>query len=119
MLFVIAVLLALFVVPMPWGLVLVGVAAIVEIGESYVWMRISRRHRIKVGAETLIGSDAEVVSACRPDGQVRLQGELWAARCREGAAPGERVRVVARDDLTLLVERTSAPFGDPPPVLGR
>jgi membrane-bound serine protease (ClpP class) len=118
-LFVIAVLLALFVVPTPWGLVLVGVAAIVEIGESYVWMRISRRHRIKVGAETLIGSDAEVVSACRPDGQVRLQGELWAARCRQGAAPGERVRVVARDDLTLLVERTSAPSGDAAPALGR
>jgi membrane-bound serine protease (ClpP class) len=105
MLFVIAVLVALFVVPTPWGLVLVGFAAIVEIGESYVWMRISRRHRVKVGAETLIGSEAHVVTACRPDGQVRLQGELWAATCKDGAEPGERVRVVARDNLTLLVER--------------
>ena len=105
MLFVVAVLLALFVVPAPWGLVLIGAAAVVEIGESYVWMRISRRHRIKVGAETLIGSEAEVVSPCRPEGQVRLQGELWAARCEEGADRGERVRVLARDDLTLLVER--------------
>ena len=106
MLFVIAVLVALFVVPTPWGLVLVGVAAIVEIGESYIWMRISRRHRVKVGAETLIGSEADVVTACRPNGQVRVQGELWAATCKDGAEPGERVRVVARDNLTLLVERT-------------
>jgi membrane-bound serine protease (ClpP class) len=68
-------------------------------------MRISRRHRVKVGAETLIGSEADVITACLPDGQVRLQGELWKARCREGAEPGERVRVVARDNLTLLVER--------------
>jgi membrane-bound serine protease (ClpP class) len=105
MLFVVAVILALLVVPAPWGLVLVGVAGIVEIGESYVWMRISRRHRIKVGAETLIGSTGEVANACRPDGQVRIQGELWRARCEEGADLGERVRVVARDGLTLLVVR--------------
>jgi membrane-bound serine protease (ClpP class) len=105
MLFVVAVILALLVVPAPWGLVLVGVAGIVEIGETYVWMRMSRRHRIKVGAETLIGSTGEVATACRPDGQVRIQGELWRARCEEGADLGERVRVVARDGLTLLVVR--------------
>jgi membrane protein implicated in regulation of membrane protease activity len=105
-LFVVAVILAILVVPAPWGLVLVGAAGIVELGESYLWMRLSRRHRIKVGAETLIGSVAEVTASCRPEGQVRLQGELWRARCVEGADPGERVRVVARDDLTLLVERT-------------
>jgi membrane protein implicated in regulation of membrane protease activity len=104
-LFVVAVILAILVVPAPWGLVLVGVAGIVEIGESYVWMRISRRHQIKVGAETLIGALAEVTAACRPIGQVRIQGELWRARCQDGADPGEQVRVVARDDLTLLVER--------------
>ncbi|HEY7004162.1 MAG TPA: NfeD family protein [Gaiellaceae bacterium] len=106
MLFVVAVILAVFVVPAPWGLVLVGAAGIVEIGESYIWMRISRRHRIKVGAETLIGSLAEVVTECRPEGQVRIQGELWRARCQEGADRGDVVRVVARNDLTLLVERT-------------
>jgi membrane-bound serine protease (ClpP class) len=105
MLFLLAVIVALFVVPAPWGLVLVGVAGIVEIGESYLWMRISRRHRVKVGAETLIGSVGEVATPCRPDGQVRVQGELWRARCEEGAEPGDRVRVVERDNLTLLVER--------------
>jgi membrane-bound serine protease (ClpP class) len=104
-LFVVAVILAVLVVPAPWGLVLVGAAGIVEIGESYIWMRISRRHRIKVGAETLIGAVAEVATVCRPDGQVRIHGELWRARCEEGADPGERVRVAARHDLTLLVER--------------
>jgi membrane-bound serine protease (ClpP class) len=35
---------------------------------------------------------------------VRLQGELWRARCAEGADAGEQVRVVALDGLTLLVE---------------
>ena len=104
MLFVAAVILALLVVPAPWGLVLVAVAGIVEIGESYVWVRISRRHRIRVGAETLIGSVAEVATPCRPNGQVRIGGELWRARCEAGADPGERVRVISRDGLTLFVE---------------
>lgn len=104
MLFVGAVLLAIFVVPKPWGLVLVAAAAVVEVGESFFWVHLSRRRRIQMGAETLIGASAEVVTECRPLGQVRLQGELWRARCELGASPGETVRIVGRDSLTLLVE---------------
>ena len=104
MLFVGAVLLAIFVVPKPWGLVLVAAAAVVEVGESFFWVHLSRRRRIQMGAETLIGASAEVVTECRPLGQVRLQGELWRARCELGASLGETVRIVGRDSLTLLVE---------------
>ena len=104
MLFVGAVLLAIFVVPKPWGLVLVAAAAVVEVGESFFWVHLSRRRRIQMGAETLIGASAEVMTECRPLGQVRVQGELWRARCELGASPGETVRIVGRDALTLLVE---------------
>ena len=104
MLFVIAVILAVFVVPSPWGLVLIGVAAVVEIGETFFWIWLSQRHRAKMGAETLLGAPADVVTACRPEGQVRIQGELWRARCEAGADKGAWVRVVERDGLTLLVE---------------
>jgi membrane-bound serine protease (ClpP class) len=104
LLFVGAVVLALFVVPRPWGLVLVAVAAVVEVGESFFWLHLSRRRRIQVGAETLIGATAQVVSECRPLGQVRLHGELWRARCEAGASAGDTVRVVDREGLTLLVE---------------
>jgi membrane-bound serine protease (ClpP class) len=105
MLFVIAVILAVFVVPSPWGLVVVGVAAVIEIGETFFWIWLSQRHRVKMGAETLIGAHADVVAPCRPQGQVRIQGELWRALCEAGADPGDRVRVVERRGLTLLVER--------------
>ncbi|HEY3106059.1 MAG TPA: NfeD family protein [Gaiellaceae bacterium] len=104
MLFVGAVLLALFLLPQPWGLVLVASAAVFEIAETLFWVRFSRRWRVRAGAETLIGASAEVVSACRPNGQVRVQGELWRARCEAGAEPGERVRITGRHGLTLLVE---------------
>jgi membrane protein implicated in regulation of membrane protease activity len=104
MLFLGAILLAIFVVPEPWGLVLVAVAAVLEIGESFLWIRYSQRLRIQAGAETLHGARAQVVTACAPLGQVRVQGELWSARCDGGAEPGSTVRVVGRDGLTLLVE---------------
>jgi membrane-bound serine protease (ClpP class) len=99
-----AILLALLVLPEPWGLALVGLIAVVEVAETVFWLRLSRRWRVRAGAETLIGAPAEVVAACRPLGQVRVAGELWRARCEGGAAPGETVRIVGRDGLTLLVE---------------
>jgi membrane-bound serine protease (ClpP class) len=104
MLFIGAILLALFVLPAPWGLALVSVAAVVEVAETFFWVRLSRRRRIRAGAETLIGARAEVVAVCRPLGQVRVAGELWRARCESGAEVGDTVRIVSRDGLTLLVE---------------
>ena len=100
-----AVLLAVFVLPSPWGAVAIAVAALVEVAETAFWIRLSRRRRATVGAETLIGAVADVARPCRPTGLVRLDGELWQASCAEGADAGERVRVVGRDGLTLVVER--------------
>jgi membrane-bound serine protease (ClpP class) len=58
-----------------------------------------------VGAQTLVGKEAEVLAPCRPIGQVRIGGEIWQARCETGADAGEAVRVTGLDGLTLLVER--------------
>jgi membrane-bound serine protease (ClpP class) len=55
----------------------------------------------------MIGKTGVVVSECRPNGQIRLGGELWEARCNEGADAGETVRVTALEDLTLIVERAA------------
>lgn len=107
MLLVGAILLAVYVLPAPWGVPVIAVAAVVEVAETFFWIWLSRRARVKMGPETMIGATAEVVAACRPRGQVRLAGELWQARCEEGADVGERVRVQALDGLTLQVERTA------------
>jgi membrane-bound serine protease (ClpP class) len=56
-----------------------------------------------VGVETMVGATATVITPCRPRGQVRVQGELWDARCERGADPGELVEVVGVDGLTLVV----------------
>ena len=107
MLLVGAILQAVFVLPAPWGIPVVAVAAVVEVAETLFWIWLSRRGKVTMGPETLVGAVAEVVTPCVPLGQVRLQGELWRARCEEGAEPGERVRVRALDGLTLVVERAA------------
>jgi membrane-bound serine protease (ClpP class) len=101
-----AILLAFFVLPLEWAIPVIVVGAMVEVGETFFWLWYSRRRGAQVGAETLIGELAEVVTRCAPLGQVRLQGELWRARCDEVAERGEHVRVKALEDLTLVVERT-------------
>ena len=101
---VVALLLAFFVLDAPWDLLVVVGAIVLEVGEIVFWFWYSKRRRVQVGAETLIGRPGVVITACRPRGQVRVGGEIWAARCEVGANVGTSVRVVGRDDLTLVVE---------------
>jgi membrane protein implicated in regulation of membrane protease activity len=108
MIFILAVVVKMLWVEGPWGWVLVGVAAVIEIGESYLWIRWSRRRQVQVGAETLEGAEGIVITSCRPDGQIRVQGEIWAARCDESADPGDRVIVEVVDGLLLRVRRLSS-----------
>jgi membrane protein implicated in regulation of membrane protease activity len=104
--FLIVAVVLLLVLPWPWSLVGFVVSLVLFFGELLFWHRRVRGRRKEVGAQTLIGKAAAVVSTCRPDGQVRLSGEIWTARCDGGADPGETVTVVGRDGLTLVVERT-------------
>lgn len=108
MILLIALGLAIFVVPEAWRVPVVVVGGVVELVETAAEVWWSRRSRAQFGPETIIGSTAIVVRACRPDGQVRLRGEVWLARCAGGADAGERVRVAGREGLTLIVERDVA-----------
>jgi membrane-bound serine protease (ClpP class) len=95
----------LLILPEPWAWIAFLVTAVLGIGELFLWNRTTRRYRRAVGPETLIGREAVVVTECRPDGQVRIDGEIWAARCEDGASPGETVRVLGRNRLRLQVAR--------------
>ena len=95
----------------PWNVIAFVVLVPLWVLELLGWNRSMKRHRRAVGAETLIGKEALVTTACRPNGQVRLDGELWEARCEAGAGAGETVTVTGRDQLTLTVERTAATPG--------
>jgi membrane-bound serine protease (ClpP class) len=95
----VAILLAVFVVPAPWGVPLVVAAALVEAGEAYVLLRWSRRRRPAVGVEALVGATGVVDD----DGWVRIAGERWRAESAEPLRPGDRVEVTGVSDLVLSV----------------
>jgi membrane protein implicated in regulation of membrane protease activity len=101
----VALLLALFVVPRPWAWVLVGAAVLYETASTWLGWRWSRTRKAVVGTAALIGASALVTEDCRPDGWVRVNGELWRAHCTAGASAGELVRVVSVHGLALVVER--------------
>jgi membrane-bound serine protease (ClpP class) len=75
----------------------------IEVGEAAFWIRLSRRGRPRIGAEALVGAEGVAVDDCRPNGRVRVAGEVWRATCPEGAAAGEAVVVVRVSGLTLEV----------------
>ena len=104
MLLVGALLLAVFVLPLPLGAALVGVAIVLEVAGKVMWARVSTRDPARAGPETLIGSPARVVTPCAPYGHVRISGELWQARSHGWLVEGQDVRVRDRDGLTVLVE---------------
>ena len=106
MLFVVTLIVALLWLPSPWSYLAVIGAALVEVVEVAAFIWYSKRRRATTGAEALPGMRGTVVETCRPIGQVRVDGELWRARCEEGADPGDIVVVESLGpDLTLFVVR--------------
>ena len=76
----------------------------------YPWARIGyASHPARSGVDALLGADGIALTLLAPDapGQVRVGPERWNARLASGAnalAEGARVRVVAVQGLTLVVE---------------
>jgi len=66
----------------------------------------AQARRVTFGSEALVGGVAVAVTVLAPEGVIRLGGEQWSARSVEGpVSPGERVDVVGRDGLSLLVRK--------------
>lgn len=93
------ILLAVFVVPWPWGIFAILAGALLDIGESLAFLKWSRRRKSAVGPEALVGQKAVVATPT----QVRVAGELWEARSDAPLRVGEAVVVQAVDGLTLVV----------------
>ena len=100
----ISILLAVFVLEEPWNWVAVTAGATFEVAETSLFIWWSKRRRVAVGTETLIGRRAVVSADCMPEGQVRVAGEIWRARCAAGAGIGSHVVVREVRGLTLLVD---------------
>lgn len=104
MLLIGAVVLALIFLSWPWNFVVIVGAALGEVAEAVVGIRYTRRRRASVGVETLVGASASVISPLAPDGQVKVNGEIWEAHSEREAQAGQTVRITAVNGLTLEVE---------------
>lgn len=78
-----------------------------------------RRRAVVTGAEALAGAEGYVVSWQDSQGRVRVLSEIWRARSAAPLAPGARVKVVARDGLTVVVESAPSSFPAPHAEEGR
>jgi len=112
MIFLVCLLLAVFLpISGTWATILVIAGCVLEIGEVTILRRWSKRldktMPVAAGAETMIGETGVVVAPCRPNGTVRINGELWNARCADGADAGATVRVDALDERVLVVSPAS------------
>ena len=86
----IAGLIALLLLGVPWGVVALAAALGLEVAEYLAWRRFLRRYRLRSGPETLVGRTATVVDDCDPVGRVRLDGEFWNARAGFRSGGGDR-----------------------------
>ncbi len=68
----------------------------------------ARRRKPETGREEMVGLKGKVVQPLEPEGMIRIRGELWKARSRDGEKipAGEEVKVVGVEGLMLIVVRS-------------
>jgi membrane-bound serine protease (ClpP class) len=66
----------------------------------------ARRRQVVTGTAALIGLPGRIIGWTGSEGEVLVQGERWRARGTQALQPGQSVRVIDRDGLTLLVQAT-------------
>lgn len=67
----------------------------------------ARRRPLATGTAVLIGLPGRTLSWTGGEGEVLVQGERWHARSVRPLQPGQAVRVIDRQGLTLLVEEAT------------
>jgi len=96
--------------PLDVAMPIYGIVALTS-GALYWLIVRSMRQTPLIGAESLVGAEAEVVSKVNPGSAaqylVHSQGELWSARSSDILEIGETVRVAALRGISLIVERWS------------
>jgi membrane-bound serine protease (ClpP class) len=100
---IIALLLAIFLIPWPWGVLVVVAALGLEVLEIRWGLRLARG-RSQVGIETLVGKRGRAATDLEPRGQVFIDGARWAARSSRAVRSGTTVEVREVHGLELYVD---------------
>ena len=81
---------------------LIAGGALIEIAEIAVWLR-WRKVAPRSGVEMMVGMTGVALTDCDPEGQIKVKGQIWKARCADGVVAGTTVRVTAVNGLKLDV----------------
>jgi membrane-bound serine protease (ClpP class) len=99
---IVALLLALFLLPLRFGIAVVIGALVLEVFEIRWGLRLARA-RSSTGVEALVGQRAEAATDLDPTGQVMVHGERWQARSSRAVESGTTVEIDAVHGLELAV----------------
>jgi membrane-bound serine protease (ClpP class) len=86
----------------PWRIAVIVVLGAIEVFEVMLWLKL-RNKRVVTGVEGLVGAVGRALDDCRPEGQVRVKGAIWRARCEPGVGAGDDVVVTGVRGLELDV----------------
>lgn len=67
----------------------------------------AQSRKVTTGAQGLIGLTGDVLDWSDGSGHVHVDGERWKARSKDALSPGDTVKVVRLDGLTLIVKRAA------------
>jgi len=93
--------------PLYWLIIVFLALAVFSVVSFKVRHQIFLKEPI-AGLSSMVGTTGRVITRLTPNGMVKIKGELWEASAAEEIASGERVIVVAHDDLKLTVRRLQA-----------
>jgi membrane-bound serine protease (ClpP class) len=95
-----------------WGVIITAVCVTSLFFLFIVGLGIkAQRAKPSTGIEGMIGEIGQSISELNPDGTVRMHGEIWQATSLAGIIqPGQPVKVIAIQNLTLQVEPIKESF---------
>jgi membrane-bound serine protease (ClpP class) len=95
-----------------WGVIITAVCVTSLFFLFIVGLGIkAQRGKPSTGIEGMIGEIGQSISELNPDGTVRMHGEIWQATSLAGTIqPGQPVKVIAIQNLTLQVEPIKESF---------
>ena len=102
--FIVGTLIAFLFLDGIWRVVLIAAVALLELAEIGLWLR-WRKVATTTGVEGLVGTYGTALTDCAPDGQVKVKGQIWKARCRDGVSAGDGIEVIGVEGLRLDVAR--------------
>jgi membrane-bound serine protease (ClpP class) len=92
----------------PWSIIATVMATSFAFFFFVIGMALQARRRpVVTGGEQLIGASGEIVDHAEGQWWARVHSETWRVRGEAHLRRGQRVRVTARDGLTLIVETES------------